>query len=77
MNADRIIELRNRRPFVPFVIRLKDGTSIAVDEPHAIGAGPNRPSFLVHQRNGTFRFVAYRDIAEITVSLNEAEQDWL
>jgi hypothetical protein len=76
MIAERIIELRSRKPFFTFVIRLKDGTKISVDEPHCIATGPNSPSCVVHNQ-GTMRIVAYRDIAEITVPLNEADQEWL
>lgn len=71
MNAAEIISLRDRSPFMPFEIRLKDGESVRVKHAYEIATGPNSPSCVVYEGEDQIRFVAYRDVVEVvTASVN-------
>ena len=73
MNASDMIELRSRLPFVPFRIHLRDGTSIHIQEPNQIATGRNSPECVIYESDEHFRFVRYRDVAEVvTATVNGA-----
>jgi hypothetical protein len=71
MNAAEMIDLRTRKPFTPFEIRLRDGSSIRVKHPYVLSTRPDSQSCVVHE-DEDMHIVAYRDIAEVVlVSGNE------
>jgi hypothetical protein len=70
MNASQMVELMNRSPFVPLEIRLNNGTAIHIDQPFDIAARPNSSDCLIFEGD-RWRFIAYRNIAEVvTTSVN-------
>jgi hypothetical protein len=76
MNASEMIELSCRRPFVPFTIRLRDGSTVHVDQPNIVATGKNSPECVVYESVDRIRFMAYRDITEvITTPVNGAQQE--
>lgn len=68
MNANEMIDLRNRLPFVPFTIHLRDGAAVRVEQPYVLATGRNSPECVIYESADRIRFVAYRDIAEITTA---------
>lgn len=71
MNATQMLELMNRTPFEPLAIHLNNGAVIHVEQPFSISARANSPTCIVFDDEGTARFVAYRNIAEvITKAIN-------
>jgi hypothetical protein len=74
MNAAEMIELRSRKPFTPFKIRLQDGSSIRVEHPYVVSTRPDSPSCVVHE-DEHMHIVAYRDISEVVMApFNGAQQ---
>jgi hypothetical protein len=70
MNASQMVELMNRSPFAPIEIHLTNGTAIRVDQPFDIAARPNSSDCLIFEGD-RWRFIAYRNIAEvITTPIN-------
>jgi hypothetical protein len=67
MNSADMIELRTRRPFVPFEVRLNDGSSIHVTEPNLVATGRNSPECTIFESSERIRFVNYRDIVEVVM----------
>lgn len=67
MNSSQMVELMNRVPFVPTEIRLNNGTAIHVEQPFDIAARPNSSDCLIFEGE-RWRFVAYRNIAEVVTS---------
>jgi hypothetical protein len=47
MEVERVRELRNARPFVPFRIFRNDGDPVTVTNPEAVGIGPGGNWLLV------------------------------
>jgi len=68
MTASEMIELRGRRPFVPFTIHLRDGSSIRIEQPNVVATGQNSPDCVIYESEDRIRFVAYRDIAEVVMA---------
>ena len=68
MNANELIDLRMRSPFLPFEINLKDGTSVRVGFPNEVAIGRSSPECIVFESDDHIRFVAYRDIVGVTMA---------
>jgi hypothetical protein len=64
MNASQIVEFMSRIPFAPIEIHLTNGTTIHVEQPYDIAARPNSSDCLIFE-GGRWRFIAYRNIAEV------------
>lgn len=71
MNATKLIELMNQRPFSPLEIRLNDGGKIKVEEPFNLAVARNQPTFIVYEDEGATRYIAYRNVTEV-VTRNSA-----
>lgn len=67
MTPAEMIELRTRKPFVPFEVRLRDGSSIQVRHPYVLATRPDSPTCVIHEHD-EMHIVAYRDIAEVVMS---------
>jgi hypothetical protein len=76
MKASDLIELRSRSPFVPFEIRVNDGSSVHIEEPFQIATPRNSPECAIYESEDRVRFVAYRDIVEVvTAPVNGSQQE--
>jgi hypothetical protein len=64
MDANQMMAIMNRAPFMPFEIHLSDGASLKIDHPYDISVRPNSGDFLVYE-DDRWRFVAFRNITEI------------
>ena len=67
MDAAQMMQIMNRTPFMPLEIHLNDGATIRVEHPYDIAARPNSGDCLIFEQD-SWRFVAYRNIAEVITS---------
>jgi len=67
MTANEMIEWRNRLPFTPFEIRLKDGSKVRVKHSYEIATGRNSGSCAVFENDDYATFVNYRDVIDVVV----------
>jgi hypothetical protein len=66
MTADEMIELRMRKPFLPFTIQMRDGSSVHVDQPNALATARNSTGCAVYDADDHIHIVRYRDIVGVT-----------
>ncbi len=67
MNAADMIELRMRRPFVPFEVQMADGSSIQVTEPNLVATARNGRDCTIFESAERIRFVDYKDIRDVVM----------
>lgn len=65
MNATKLIELMNQRPFQPLEVRLADGQSLKIDEPFNVAVARSQPTFIVYDEAGPTHYVAYRNVTQV------------
>jgi hypothetical protein len=67
MNATEMIELRMRHPFVPFEVRLADGSSIHVAEPNLVATARNSGECTIFESAERIRFIRFKDIRDVVL----------
>ena len=65
MNANQMIELRNRVPFEPFEIHPTDGARVRVEEPYRISTARNSLTCTVYDNDERARMIAHLNITEV------------
>ena len=65
MTQDTLLEIDNRRPFIPYVLRLNSGDVIRVDKPEHCLITEDGGTLVFNESGGKLRFIAVANIAMV------------
>ena len=63
MTSQTLIEIDNRRPFVPYVIKLNSGDAVRVEKPEHCLITEDGETLVFNESGGKLKFIAVSNIA--------------
>jgi hypothetical protein len=65
MTSETLIEIDNRRPFVPYTLRLNSGDVIRVQQPEHCLITEDGETLVFNESGGKLKFIAVANIAMV------------